>query len=582
MFQALLYLQYHSTKNRLLMRIRRLRQPKYLFGAIIGGAYFYFYFFRYLFGFHGRSSAATLPVPNPENLAFFESLGALVFFTILLLAWLLPRERAALAFSEAEVAFLFPAPISRRSLIHFKVLRSQTAIFFASIMLMLFTRRAGGHAWSRALGWWVILSVLNLHTIGASFARTMLMDRGLTTWKRRLLILLLVLAAVVGVGLWARQTVPALEVSPFDNLPAFRNYILQVLGTGPGRILLFPWRLVVRPYLAPDLHFLLLAIGPAFLVLITHYFWVIRSDVAFEEASIEASTKLANRVAAIRAGNWRGGPRKFKRKRPPFAMASTGPAFVGLVWKNLISAGQGFAPRTLIVFAITAGAMCFGLRGSASTAGWQPILGLIAGMLMLWTVLIGPQFMRQDFRQDLQQVDLLKSYPMRGWQIALGEVLAPVLVLAGVQCLLLILAVGLISPDFFHGLFFSRRLILGSGIAVLLPMLDLVVLQIPNAAVLLFPAWFQPGKAAPQGIEATGQRIILMLGSLLVLVASLIPAGGVFVGIFFLCRLFLSVYASVPIACLAAAVVLAAEAAGGIMLLGKIFERFDSSAELSG
>ena len=49
MIAALLYLQYHTIRNRLVTRFKRLKQPKYLFGAIVGGLYFYFYFFRYLF-----------------------------------------------------------------------------------------------------------------------------------------------------------------------------------------------------------------------------------------------------------------------------------------------------------------------------------------------------------------------------------------------------------------------------------------------------------------------------------------------------------------------------------------------------
>jgi hypothetical protein len=32
-----------------------------------------------------------------------------------LLAWMIPHERAALTFTEAEVAFLFPAPVTRRT-----------------------------------------------------------------------------------------------------------------------------------------------------------------------------------------------------------------------------------------------------------------------------------------------------------------------------------------------------------------------------------------------------------------------------------------------------------------------------------
>src|SRR5215471_7374960 len=49
MFSALFYLQYHSFRNRLVSRFRRLKQPKYLIGAIVGGLYFYWYFFRSLF-----------------------------------------------------------------------------------------------------------------------------------------------------------------------------------------------------------------------------------------------------------------------------------------------------------------------------------------------------------------------------------------------------------------------------------------------------------------------------------------------------------------------------------------------------
>src|ERR1035437_10301960 len=127
MISALLYLQFLSIRNRTVMRIKRLKQPKYLVGGIVGGLYFYWYFYRTLFGAPTRGQTITL-LASPENLALYESIGALILLTILLLAWVIPHERAALTFTEAEVAFLFPAPISRRGLIHFKLLRSQVAI----------------------------------------------------------------------------------------------------------------------------------------------------------------------------------------------------------------------------------------------------------------------------------------------------------------------------------------------------------------------------------------------------------------------------------------------------------------------
>src|ERR1035441_1207456 len=180
MISALLYLQYHSTKNRTVMRIKRLRQPKYLFGAVVGGLYFYWYFFRTFFGTPTRGQPFAL-LGSPENQALFESVGALILLVILLVAWIVPHQRAALTFTEAEIAFLFPAPISRRTLIHFKLLRSQTAILFTTLLLTLVTRRLGGHAWIRAVGYWLILSTLNLHLLGSSFALTRLLDRGIST-----------------------------------------------------------------------------------------------------------------------------------------------------------------------------------------------------------------------------------------------------------------------------------------------------------------------------------------------------------------------------------------------------------------
>src|SRR5215204_5474031 len=163
---ALFYLQFHSVKNRTLARIKRLKQPKYLVFLIAGGAYFYFWFFRWFFRAQTRAPGLNLGAMPPTP-GLQESIGALILLTIILLAWIVPHQRAALAFTEAEVAFLFPAPISRRGLIHFKLLRSQTAILFTTILLTVMTNRFGGQAWIRGTGWWLILSILNLHFLGS-------------------------------------------------------------------------------------------------------------------------------------------------------------------------------------------------------------------------------------------------------------------------------------------------------------------------------------------------------------------------------------------------------------------------------
>jgi ABC-2 type transport system permease protein len=578
MISALLYLQYYSIRNRLVMRVKRLKQPKYLIGGIVGALYFYWYFFRMLFGAPNRGQEVTL-LALPGNLALYESIGALVLLTILLVSWIIPHQRAALTFTEAEVAFLFPAPISRRGLVHFKLLRSQIAILFTTLLLTLVTNRFGGRAWIHAAGWWLILSTLSLHMLGSSFARTMLMDRGITNWQRRVAILALVLALGGAVVVWSRHAMPTFDHSRLRDVQAAKDYAEQVLTAGPLPYLLYPARLVVRPYLAPNALAFLYALGPALLLLLLHYAWVVRSNVAFEEASVEVSRRLAEKVAAVRAGNWQAAQRQPKRRRPPFTLGPLGPPAIAVLWKNLISAGQAFTMRVWLSLAVFAVCASLGFGQAGGSSGVQPVLGTIAAMLMGWALLLGPQLLRQDFRQDLLLADILKTYPLRGWQLAFGELLAPATILTGVQWFLLILVVGLFSQPAVNRLGWTCWLGLGFGAALIIPMLNLITLQIPNAATLLFPAWFQATKGGGQGVEVMGQRLIFMVGQLLVFIVALIPAAALFAGVFFLVKWLVGIATAIPLASIAAAVVLGAEAAAGVALLGWLFERFDVSGE---
>ncbi len=582
MIAALFYLQWHTFKNRLTMRFKRLKQPKYLLGALVGGLYFYWYFFRVLFApqRHG-SGYSPITTPGLADPLFFESIGALVFFGFIVLAWVLPHKRAALTFSEAEVAFLFPAPVTRCTLIHFKLMRSQLRILFSVLFLTLISSRFGvnGDWLIRAAGWWVILFTLNLHILAASFTVTMLMDHGISNWKRRIAVLLPVIALAGFVIFRVGHAFPQLTADDLTNLQTIKAYAQQAFASGPLPYLLFPFQLVIRPYLAPDGSAFLIALVPALLVMLLHYFWVIRSDVAFEEASVGASQKLAEKLAAVRAGNWRNAGKKLKQKRAPFRLHPSGPAFMALFWKNLINAGNAFTARTWISVTIFVVVLSFSMHGFKSASNWTLVIGMGALMFGAWTLLLGPQMVRQDFRHDLPQMDMLKVFPLRGWQVALGEILAPAVILAAIQWLLIIVAVVCLAPTAKGKFSPVLVLVIGAGAALVVPMFNLISLVIPNAAVLLFPAWFQTGKDAPHGIEATGQRLIFALGQFLALIVALVPVTAVFAGIFFAVKFLAGVTLAVAVATVAAALVLAVEAALGVLLLGWLFQRFDISGE---
>ncbi|MDB6016931.1 MAG: putative transporter, permease protein [Pedosphaera sp.] len=471
--------------------------------------------------------------------------------------------------------------MSRRTLIHFKLFKSQTAILFAAVIftLVLGWSRTAGPIWTRAVGWWLILSTLNLHLLGSSFARTILLDRGISNWKRRIGVLALVAAVAGGVAIWAWQTLPAPPpAESVTGLEDIQYYVERVLGSGPMVYLLFPFRLVVSPYLAMNARDFLIALGPALLLLGLHYLWVVRSNVAFEEASVEASRKMAEKVAAVRAGKHPlSGPKK--RKRAPFKLGPTGLPAVALLWKNLIGAGSIFTLRFWIFLIWMAVVVGIVTGTNIKTANFAVIVGPLVLMFLAMSFLMGPQFVRQDFRQELPMADMLKTYPVPAWQLALGELLAPVVILTALQWCLIVLAVFMLPRFGSEEFSLAYRLAAGFSAAVMAPVLNMVSLLIPNSAVLLFPGWFQTGREAPHGIEAMGQRMVFMIGQLIVLGVALVPVIVVFAVVLVVVQMAGHPVMAIPLAAVAAALIMALEAALGLMLLGRLFERFDVSGE---
>lgn len=580
MMGALLYLHFTSSWNRLVSRLKRLKQPKYLIGGIVGGIYIYFYFFRVLFLGPRSGQGDISSWFTPENMRMIECGAGLALCVIILLSWVVPNKRAALTFTEAEIAFLFSAPVTRRTLIQFKLLRSQLGILFTVLIFTLISRRVGGNALIHALGWWLILSVLNLHFMGVSFLRTQLLDRGITNWTRRVVLLTIVGGVLAGIGFWVWKSLPAMTGVTSDNPAQLVEYFRLLVASGPIPLLLFPFRLLVRPYLTENLGQFVLAAWPAFLILAAHYWWVIRSDVAFEEASVEASRKLSERVAAARAGKLRSGAAA-KPRRAPFNLNPQGSPAVALFWKNLIGSGQLFNKRLVLILTLMTVFAGLAMAQGSMSHSVVAILGILAMMLLAWSILLGPQVLSQDLRQDLKMADVIKLYPMKGWQVVLGELLAPAVILTVIQWLLIPLAVGgLLNLDRKNELQLSTIIGFAIALAIMAPTLNLLSFVIPNTSVLLLPAWFQTDKAVPHGIETMGQRIVLLFGQLLVLLVSALPAGVVFTAVLLVVKWAVGWAIAAPIAGVAAAAVIALEVSVAVLLMGRWFEKLDVSKEL--
>lgn len=575
---AFLYLFLTSARNSARRRLDRLRQPRYLIGAIVGVGYFYFFLFR-----HTLKPVGTV-TPSPELAALVEPIGALALFAFALYGWIIGRERAALKFTEAEVAFLFPAPVSRRALIHFRLLRSQFSILVSAFLLMLLFRRGsafGGNGVTHAIGWWTILSFLNLHLLGASFARERLLDLGLNPGRRRIIIT--VILGIVTALAWkfALPSLPSPQSGDTESITTLARYVNRIIESPPLGWILAPFAWIVRPYLAQDVSSFLAAMVPALLLLVAHYAWVVRSDVAFEEASIALAARRAELVAALRSGRRTSPLRAPHARREPFALAGTGGPWTAFLWKGLIASGPVFRFRTWIALCVV---IVSGLTWAARDPSRIHVLRVVGGFSIaatIWLFLLGPMFMRRNLQQMLGHLDITKSLPLSGWQIVAGELATPTLIMTGVE--LLILLAGVLSfgaTGSMRGLG-TAGLLGGAAAAVIVaPVLSALMLCIPYAGVILFPAWAQGTGAAGGGIELAGQRLIFVAGYVIVLGLAALPAtilgGGAYLA---------TAWLAGPIAGFAAGfallmAVLAAELVGAVAWLGRRLEQFDLSSEL--
>jgi hypothetical protein len=587
MIGALWYLRVTSIVGRVKSRLSRLKQPKYLAGAVVGALYFYFAFFRRAhqprIGDDSTGPGSPAEALPAELLLLFGEIGALILFLVLAINWFIPRQ-AALAFSESEIAFLFPAPVNRRMLVHYRLLGTQLGIAFTALIFTLVFGRGRGfgeHGWYQFIGWWLILALVNLHVTGTTFVYSRLLNPSIMNVRRRVITIGAAVAVVLALVVWIQLSVRLPTATDFSTVPDAARYVTETLHAGPIRWLLALPRFAVAPYFADSPGEFALAMIPALILLAIHYFWVVNTEVAFEEASIARAEKRAARRRAHQQGDWRGNPAVRKARTPAFTLRSNGRPEVAFLWKNLLATGAFFRPRPILVLAIILGSASLWVSRQPDLEPVCVVLSVAGLVILILTVLLGPQVARQDLRTDLANADILKTYPLRGWQIVLGEMLTPVAILSVVFWIALLTIYLALPGNVIDRIPTDLRGGAALGLAVIAPPFIAIQVLMPNAATVLFPAWTQATRDhTERGVEVMGQRLIFVAGQLLVTAFVMLPAllvGGL---VFFIGKLMAGTAVAAVPAIIAIAALLGFEAWLGVRWLGSRFEELDVSSEL--
>jgi hypothetical protein len=499
-------------------RVRRLREPKYLVGFAVGLLYFWWFLFRPR---GTRVPAAGFATALVDQLL---PLGALALAVLLLLAWIAGSSETPFNFSLAETQFLFTAPLTRRQVIAFKVLRSQTSLLFSAILSVLLF--SGFHftaaRFMRMGGLWLVYATLQLNFAAAAFVRANLAEHGLTGWRRRAGLVLGV-AVAVGLGWWGlRRALPGIAAA-FSDDPALGAAALgRALRGGVLGVLLWPLRALLSPLFARTPADFVAALPGALLVLVAHYVWVVSSALSFEEVAAEAAEKTARRIDALRSGRGLETPLPSRVRRPALLrLAPTGAPARAILWKNLTGLARTNRPRTLIFLAIFAIAVASTLGTRAFTPfDWIAVFAAIFGG---YAMVFGPFIVRFDLRRDLELVDVLKTAPVRGRDIVAGEILSPVAAVTAFVWTFALIAYAAELPRVTGLPPLGERTAMFLAALAVVPAFTGLLVTYQNAVVLLFPAWAAIGPDRATGVEAMGQRILVMVGGWLALLVGMVP-----------------------------------------------------------
>lgn len=579
MFGASLYILACSTKNRIRVRLKRLREPRYMLGAIAGVAYMYFAVFARITGARaGRPGRGGPAVPQAVA-RFGPMVGGVALLLVAGLAWLVPSSSTLFDFSEAETQFLFPAPVSRRQLLIHRLMRSQLGLLFAAMLPVFLissptlSAAAGFNSiparLARGLALWVLFVTLRVFFAGVTQARQRLWSADARTRAVAWAPLVLTLAAVAAVALPLTQSfLAAPPQSPRDLI----ERLAQISGTGLPRMALVPFVGLIRPVFASSMSEYLPGMRDSLAVLLVAIVWVLRSDAVFERTAETPAAQRKERrtgtAAAPRVG------------RLGWTLPLSGRPETVFFWKNSMQTlRHASATKALpYIFPIVAFSV-IGTTARLSASGSRgPAAGLAFAAVMIagFTALLGPQTSRGDLRGDLNHLEALKTWPVKPSAVIRGEMLWPAISLTLVTWFAL--ACGTIfSAAAFPQLTLAWRLSLSGGAMLLAPALVFAQFTVHNAAAVLFPAWVPSGNQRPRGLDAMGQRLILFGAVLLSLVVMVGPgaiAGGLVAFVFYR---WIGVSVAIPAAALCLAIV-AIEVLLATEALGTAFDKIDVSS----
>jgi hypothetical protein len=523
---VLVRLQWMQVRGRVVRSIRLLKQPKYLVGFLVGIGWMGLWVGRSIV--RTRLSVGMMPRSplGPEILPLIHRFAALVVTIALPSPWLFPWGRLGLPFRESELTMLLQAPLSRRQVIQYGLLKSELGVLISGLLLPLFVGVGGlGSRLSMGLGTWLLFELWHLNgkwralfnlrqreiPVGLARARRLAVTVGLVAYY----------AALAGViAPFLMQLAEALRGADVRQVTANLSAV-----TWPPLLaaLTAPALWLTAPMFSRGAAAFVVAGAPVLLAILAQREIVLRSKARFEEGALERATKDESR---------RSPTRRFTRissrarTRQPFGLDRPGRPEVAIVWKNAVRVSRarwrdvGLVGAALLV-AIALLPSAWRLGGVA----YDMIAGVGAIPMIIFPLLTGMTW-NNDLRADLAHIELVRTWPVPAPRFVLAEVIAPAMLsFAGAVFGAAVVLTSLLAGGA-HGTLAGRRselILLFASYIPIAATLSFFSSALQNLAALFVPAWMALATDRGRGFAAAGQRLLTSAGLGLALLFSLIP-----------------------------------------------------------
>ncbi|HEY7423183.1 MAG TPA: putative ABC exporter domain-containing protein [Gemmataceae bacterium] len=411
----------------------------------------------------------------------------------------------AIYFPPAEVNLLFPGPFSRRQLLAYKIASTLLVSVPTALFMSLAFRMQASWFTASFLAMLLLVLFTQLFSMTINLLAISVGAR-LYTRSRKLVV---AGAVLLGVAILWRSGGVAEWGEPHELLR-------HVQDTQAWKIVSWPLRWFFVAFMAERLYpDLLVSAGLATLVDLVLVGIVFALDAQFLEASATASARIYARMQRLRRGGLgageglrRGGKVRLNLPMLPW-LGGIGP----MMWRQLTTALRG-ADRLLLLLLILGTVLVAPML--ATLREEKENMLLVLGPVALWLTLFLTTMLPFDFRGDIDRLALLKTLPLSPWRLAIGQLLAPALLMTALQWTGLAVVLATSPPN--------AWLLPGClTCAVYVLPINFLLFTLDNLLFLLFPTRLMA--ATPGDFQALGRNVLFMVAKMTALAFVTLAAG---------------------------------------------------------